>query len=590
MPYLYDELVRYCGSDAYPFHMPGHKRRLGQLKDPFSFDITEIDGFDNLHHAEGILLEAEKRAARLYGAEETHFLVNGSTAGILSAIGAATIAGGHLLMMRASHKAAYHAVAAGGLTAHYLAGTSGSAAPHIRLVGGCGNRAGSGDAEPGCAQADGLTEPGSLKMCESEKPGCARAAGQSEPDDRKAYGNTVQDHAQASGLSELDCGQPADPAEVERALAEDPRIQAVYITSPTYDGIVSDVRAIAEIAHQHGIPLIVDEAHGAHFGMHEIFPESSVKLGADLVIHSVHKTLPSLTQTALIHVQGKLVSRRRLREMLDIFQTSSPSYVLMASIDQCIRMLESQGRELFDRLAENLRWFYTAVADLSSISCIVTDDLSKILLRPAGHEAGELYDALRQTWHLQPEMLSRSYVLMLSSIGDDEEGFRRLSEALHQIDRSWSTAGSPPTVSKAAMPEGDRRKPVGIGEQEAQEARSAVTGPEAPREMAGSADRPAEHARSSSPEAVMTIRKAQDSAQERILFAEAAGRVSGEYLYLYPPGIPLIAPGERIPDDLPVRVRDLMEAGYAVEGADDHSLSSIWCVGQQEKGEKPERP
>ena len=88
----------------------------------------------------------------------------------------------------------------------------------------------------------------------------------------------------------------------------------------------------------------------------------------------------------------------------------------------------------------------------------------------------------------------------------------------------------------------------------------------------------------------MTIRKAQDSAQERILFAEAAGRVSGEYLYLYPPGIPLITPGERISDDLPVRVRDLMEAGYAVEGADDHSLSSIWCVGQQEEGEKPERP
>ncbi len=542
MPYLYDELVRYCGSDAYPFHMPGHKRRLGQLNDPFSFDITEIDGFDNLHHAEGILLEAEKRAARLYGAEETHFLVNGSTAGILSAIGAATTAGGRLLMMRASHKAAYHAAAAGGLTAHYLSGLCGGAAPHIRLVGGFGKKTSSDGTEPGRSQTDGLTE--------------------------------------------LDCGQPADPG----ALAEDPRIQAVYITSPTYDGIVSDVRAIAEIAHRNGIPLIVDEAHGAHFGMHEIFPESSVKLGADLVIHSVHKTLPSLTQTALIHVQGKLVSRRRLREMLDICQTSSPSYVLMASIDQCIRMLESRGRELFDRLAENLRWFYTAVADLSSISCIVTDDPSKILLRPAGHEAGELYDVLWQTWHLQPEMLSRSYVLMLSSIGDDEEGFRRLSEALHQIDRSWSTVGSPPTVGKAAMPEGDRRKPVGIGEQEEQEALSAVTGPEASREMAGSADRPAEHARGSFPEAVMTIRKAQDSAQERILLAASAGRVSGEYLYLYPPGIPLITPGERIPGDLPVRVRDLMAAGYAVEGADDHSLSSIWCVDQQEEGEKPERP
>ena len=430
-------------------------------------------------------------------------------------------------MMRASHKAAYHAVAAGGLTAHYLAGMCGGTASRIRLVGGCGNRTSSGSAAPGCVQASGLTD--------------------------------------------LDCGQPADPAEVERALAEDPQIQAVYITSPTYDGIVSDVQAIAGIAHRHGVPLIVDEAHGAHFGMHEIFPESSVKLGADLVIHSVHKTLPSLTQTALIHVQGKRVSRRRLREMLDIYQTSSPSYVLMASTDQCIRMLESRGRELFDRLAENLRWFYGAAADLSSISCIVTDDPSKILLRPAGHKAGELYDALRQTWHLQPEILSRSYVLMLSSIGDEEEGFRRLSEALHQIDRSWSTAGIRPAAGKVEMLEGDKKKPASVGEQE-EEAMAVGTTTD------------------SCPEAVMTIRKAQDSAQERVLLEESAGRVSGEYLYLYPPGIPVITPGERIPDDLPVRVRNLMEDGYAVEGADDYSLRSIWCVAQQEEGEKPERP
>lgn len=494
MAYLQDELNEYCGGDAYPFHMPGHKRRLNSMGDPFKIDITEIDGFDNLHHAEGLLLEAQKRAAKLYGSGETHFLINGSTAGILAAIGACSAqsagrlcpdtgrreaaesgfvpAAGRatLVMARNSHKAAYHAAEINGLKTVYL---------------------------------------------------CPETAGE--------------------------INGPILPGEVERVLREQfntagagysaGRVCAVFITSPTYDGVVSDVRAIAQAVHRYGIPLIVDEAHGAHFGMHPVFPQSSVRLGADLVIHSVHKTLPSLTQTALIHVNGPLVDRRRLHHMLDIYQTSSPSYILMASIDSCIRILDEEGGALFNELAENLGDFYSSMCGkLKTFSFIRTDDPSKILIRPHNMTAKELYSRLRLDYKLQPEMAARSYVLMICSVGDTAQGFARLKRALLEMD----------DISGMALPKAD-------------EARGRAF-------------------LSELPDTVMTIAEASDSDQERVHFAEAAGRISAEYLYLYPPGIPLTVPGERIDRHLIRQAEEYLALGWAVEGAEDYSLESVWVL------------
>ena len=138
------------------------------------------------------------------------------------------------------------------------------------------------------------------------------------------------------------------PEDVRRALEADPAIRAVVIVSPTYEGIVSDVEKIGEEAHARGIPLIVDEAHGAHFGFHPYFPGNSNTKGADLVVQSLHKTLPSLTQTALLHMNGSYVNRREVRRYLDMLQTSSPSYVLMASIDDCVCRLEEKGDGLWE--------------------------------------------------------------------------------------------------------------------------------------------------------------------------------------------------------------------------------------------------
>ena len=217
MTYIKDELCKLASSDMYPFHMPGHKRRLDCDINPYTYDITEIDGFDNLHAAEGIIKEAEERAAALWGAKSSFFLVNGSTCGILAALSAALPKKGHLLMARNSHKAAYHAAYLRELQVTYL------------------------------------------------------------------YPVFTEFGIQGGIL----------PEQVEAALEADESIEAVFLTSPTYDGIVSDIEKIAEIAHQHGIPLIVDEAHGAHLGFHPYFPKSAITLGADVVIQSLHKTLPA---------------------------------------------------------------------------------------------------------------------------------------------------------------------------------------------------------------------------------------------------------------------------------------------------------
>ena len=265
-------------SDIYPFHMPGHKRAFLPFANPYAIDITEIEGFDNLHHATGILQEAQQKAADLYGAKKTYYLVNGSTCGLLAAISAAVPRGEKILMARNCHKAVYHAMYLRQLVPVYL-----------------------------------------------------------YPEDT-AYGIQGQ----------------VTPQMVQKQLKQTPDIRAVVITSPTYDGVVSDIQSIADIVHAYGIPLIVDEAHGAHFRFSDYFPVSAADLGADVVIQSFHKTLPAMTQTAVLHLCSERVSEKLIRRFLGIYETSSPSYILMSSLDACVAKLEKDSGRLFDEFTENL--------------------------------------------------------------------------------------------------------------------------------------------------------------------------------------------------------------------------------------------
>lgn len=459
MDTIHNRLDQYQKSDYYGFHMPGHKRNVEKYGRtlPYGIDITEIDGFDDLHHAQGMILDAQKRAARLYHARETKFLVNGSTVGILSAILGTTKKGDRILVARNCHKSVYHALFLQELEPVYL----------------------------------------------------------------------YPEYEEALGLN----GEIL-PEQVEQALLEYPDIRAVMIVSPTYDGVVSDVKSIAEIAHRHGIPLIVDEAHGAHFGFHPYFPKNSNQLGADLVIHSVHKTLPSLTQTALLHMNGNLVERSRVELYLRMLQTSSPSYVLMASIDGCMESLEQVDD--FVEYVENLKDFEDELHNLSVLKRVKTQhyDGSKIVIstRNCGISGKELKDELLQKFHLQLEMAAGEYALAMTSVGDTKEGFQRLKEALFALDQSLD-----PVVTE---------RDVNLSLPKAQPVKS--------------------------------IREALlDSRRVWVDWEDAIGEISTEFAYLYPPGIPILVPGERITREGIEYLRIHQEMGFQIEGPEKENLLGI---------------
>ncbi|MCI5517929.1 MAG: aminotransferase class V-fold PLP-dependent enzyme [Roseburia sp.] len=458
---LDQKLIEYTQSNIYPFHMPGHKRRPIDFPNPYTIDITEIDGFDNLHHAEEILRDAQQRAAELYGAKRSFYLVNGSTCGLLAAICAAAPKKSRILVARNSHKAVYHGIFLNEYDAVYLY-------PEVADIG-------------------------------------------------------IQGQITADA--------------VEEKLTLYPDIAAVVITSPTYDGVVSDIRSIAETVHRRGIPLIVDEAHGAHFGFGGGFPENAVKLGADVVIVSLHKTLSSFTQTALLHVCSDRIKEKDIAKYLGIFETSSPSYIFMAGMEKCIRMVKDEGQELFSNYRKLLDDFYAKAGKLAHIHVLSKADLSecesyafddgKILMFPAPDylNGKELYDMLLSEYRLQMEMVTDKYVVAMTSIMDTQEGFDRLIHALYDIDQKLEQKKNRKSAGKL-------------------ESRSVYT----------------------ENKKVMQMRDAEDAPQQEIPLEESVGKVSAGFVFLYPPGIPIIVPGEEISGKFVKDMKQCIQLGLDVEG------------------------
>lgn len=422
-------------------HMPGHKRNTAFLPilNPVTVDITEIDGFDNLHSADGILRDAMERARVLWGAKTSHFLVNGSSAGILAAISATVPPGkadSGIAIDRSAHKSAYHAMELRGLTPYYLC------RPVVENMG----------------------IHGSLS-----------------------------------------------PHEVVRVLDAHPNIQAVFVTSPTYEGVVSDIAAIAKAAHDRGALLIVDEAHGAHLGFSPAFLQSAVTQGADIVIQSLHKTLPAFTQSAILHICSDRVDSAQVAKFLSYYQTTSPSYLLMAGMDACVGLLTERGKELFAAYENRLHIFRQRVAGLSHIRLLSSADESVW-----AHDPGKLYFSLRGTnltgetfggilreeFHIEPEMTTADGCLCMTSIADTDEGFERLARAVMKIDSRLPDSAVPSVPALSTLPD--------------------------------------------LPHRVCTPAQAAEQDTESVALSHAMGRIAGEFVWAYPPDIPLLVPGERI--------------------------------------------
>lgn len=502
-PGLLERLTEYAGSDAYPFHMPGHKRREipdgipGGFPDPYGIDITEIDGFDNLHHAEGILKDAMETVAAIYGADRSWYLVNGSTCGILSAVFAATENGGKILTARNCHKAVYHAICLNRLEAEYLYPEE---ITEFRINGGI--------------RAEDVR-----KALEKDAMRCAGNSG-----------------------------------DVRGKIT---KIQAVLITSPTYEGVVSDIRAIADAAHEYGIPLIVDEAHGAHLEYADqchSFPKSALEYGADIVIQSLHKTLPCFTQTAILHVKGKLVDQDRISRYLSMFQTSSPSYLFMAGMERCIRYMDGDGRNEMIRYEKRLERFMERMEGLQVLEVLDREicgkyrtvagwDPSKIVvstMRAEDFHGEELAETLRRKYHLEMEMTAPEYVIAMTSLMDTEEGFERLGTALLEIDG----------VLRRRMESGRKEKAAS----------------ETPEGLESKLSHPVRR---------MLICEAMNADTERTALQDTVGKVSAEFVYLYPPGIPIIAPGEVFTDAIVEKIMAYKAAGLLVQGPADPDADVI---------------
>ena len=487
MERLYRALEIYSQEDYYPFHMPGHKRNPDTVNTdlPFDRDITEIEGFDNLHHPEDILLEAQKNVSKLYGTKESYYSVNGSTAALLAAVSAAVPRKGQILVARNCHKAVYHAMYLRELKPTYIY-------PQM---------------------------------------------------DMKWWIN--------GGIF---------PDKVERCLAENPEIKAVLITSPTYDGVVSDVKAIAEIAHKYEIPLIVDEAHGAHFQFSNYFPTSAVELGADLVIQSFHKTLPAMTQTAILHNCSGRVDGRLIRRFMGIYQTSSPSYILMASIDACMDTMAAEGKQMFrdfTRILEQTRKrlsvckYIRLVDPVKGKNGVFDYDRSKLVFstRASLLSGSDLYHILLDRYHIQMEMESENYVLAIASVGDREEGFERLCQAIEELDQEQAD------LIKAGIPAEENKK------LDTRSMHFVLT-------------------------QMMSMADAMEAPTEKCPLEESIGRISAEFAYLYPPGIPLITPGEQITGQFIRNMRIYMDKGLYLQGLEDYTNKTILVVEQQPQSTK----
>lgn len=461
---LYDKLVEYSKSNIYPMHMPGHKRndKFLNMINPYLLDITEIDGFDNLFHAEGLIKEAMGRAAKIYNSDYTNFMIGGSSAGILSGISACTKKGDKILVARNCHKSVYNAIYINELRPIYI-------------------------------------------------------------------------YPQTNSQYDINCG--INPETIEKMLIEHRDIKLIIITSPTYEGVISDIKGISKMSHKHKIPLFVDEAHGSHLGFHPYFPANSIKAGADIVIHSLHKTLPAFTQTGLIHVNSTLVDYEKVKECLSIYQSSSPSYLLMASIDKCINLLIEEGDELFASFTKRLETFYEKSEQLEHLKIIrkknMHFDPSKIIIsvRDADISSIELYNFLLEKHKIQVEMVSMDYIIAMTSICDTDLGFNRLLDALLEIDVQVKKRQSNYIINMDILYQDI--------------------------------------------ETVKSIYEAKTAASETIPFADSGGRVTKEYIYLYPPGSPILIPGERITEK---HIKYLMECkkfGLNIQGLDDYDLNLI---------------
>jgi len=335
------------------------------------------------------------------------------------------------------------------------------------------------------------------------------------------------------------------PEAVERTLVEHPDVKAVVVTYPNYYGIASDIKQIADIVHRYDKVLIVDEAHGSHFLLNENLPIPALEAGADIVSQSIHKTLPSFTQSSMLHVKSKRIDMERLRLMLMMNQSSSPSYLLMASLDIARGIIEQDGRERMAALLETIQAFEERISGIEGLKKIGKEVVGQYSVKAVdptrlvfdmtarGLSGVALDDLLREKYGIQMEMSDTHRVVGVSGIANDAEDFEKLANALLDIAKN--------------------SKPVHKEEE-------AIQFP------------------GSIPEMKLDPRSAVFAPKKMVPFSESVGKISGEYIIPYPPGIAILCPGEEITQEMLSYIHILKEKGVNIIGPKDEQLEMISVI------------
>ena len=341
----------------------------------------------------------------------------------------------------------------------------------------------------------------------------------------------------------IQAGQVAD------VLRDHPEASCVVVTSPTYEGVVSDIREIAGQVHEKGIPLIVDEAHGAHFAWGHPFwkaiPEAAISQGADLVVESLHKTLPALTQTGVLHLCSDRISLEKVGRYLDIYESSSPSYVLMAGAAMCMEWMRENARTAFSSFRNNWLEFCGQAVKWNVLSLWENPEKepSKLVVRSGSLTGYELALALREKYHIQVEMEGAEFILAMTSICDTDEGWQKLASALTELDRELG-------VSADA---GERCMGADSGAQEEKKACARQKGIIFPVRI---------H---------MSSYEAMNCPSDRIRLEDSLGWTAAEYAFVYPPGIPFLVPGEEITDEVLEQIQRAKEKRLNLMGLEDEA-------------------
>jgi arginine/lysine/ornithine decarboxylase len=328
-------------------------------------------------------------------------------------------------------------------------------------------------------------------------------------------------------------------SQVEQAIRDNPDAKAIMINNPTYYGICSDLQRITDLAHEHGMLVLVDEAHGTHFYFGENFPITAMAAGADCASVSMHKSGGSLTQSSFL-LMGKKINADYMRQVINLTQTTSASYLLLSSLDISRKRLALGGREIFAQTVEMAEYarseineiggYYAYSRELINGDSIYDFDVSKLSIYtlPIGLAGIEVYDLLRDEYDIQIEFGDIGNVLAYISVGDRKRDIERLISALAEIKRRFGK-------SSAHMLTQEYISPV-------------VT---------------------------ETPRKAFYASKRSLPLEEAAGHVCSEFVMCYPPGIPILAPGELITPEIIEYIRYAKEKGCQMTGTEDINIERL---------------